>query len=246
MAILWKKTYWKVSVLGRNHLAVGCDPKVRCTQGRTERSVRVHSQRRTQGAPSSSSTPSCGWGQDLGTPRLISLPPSWTGESLVHPSVSQVGDKLGLFTPEVESKGKGDFPGQSSSLVLDLSRNHAFILHLPQKAAAGWHWHSPFTLHCKGLLYQPSWNNAAFLIAFSILTEIRDLCWDFCLWHAKKFLQESRLRRQSMDEWDNSSITGGQSGWSGLKSIAQGDAGGVWKRQRSRCISSIQDSSLFS
>lgn len=176
------------------------------------RSVWVHSQRRTQGAPSSNSTPSCGGGQDLATPRLISLPPSWTGESLVHPSVFQVGDKLGLFTPEVVSKGKGDFPGQSSSLVLDLSSNHAFILQLPQKATDGWHWYSPFTLHCKGLLYQPSWNNAAFLIVFSILTEIRDLCWDFCLWHAEKFLQESRLRRQSTDEWDNSSITGGQLG----------------------------------
>lgn len=162
--------------------------------------------------PAPTQHPAAGGGQDLATPRLISLPPSWTGESLVHPSVFQVGDKLGLFTPEVVSKGKGDFPGQSSSLVLDLSSNHAFILQLPQKATDGWHWYSPFTLHCKGLLYQPSWNNAAFLIVFSILTEIRDLCWDFCLWHAEKFLQESRLRRQSTDEWDNSSITGGQLG----------------------------------
>lgn len=67
----------------------------------------------------------------------MNLPPSRTGESLVHPSVLQVGDILGLFTPEAVSKGKGDFPGQSSSLVPDLSRNHAFILHLPQKAADG-------------------------------------------------------------------------------------------------------------
>lgn len=189
--------------------------------------------------------PAAGGGQDLATPRPMNLPPSRTGESLVHPSVLQVGDILGLFTPEAVSKGKGDFPGQSSSLVPDLSRNHAFVLHLPQKAADGWHWYSPFALHCKDLLYQPSWNNAAFLI-FSILTEIRDLCWDFCLWHTKKFIQESRLRRRSTDEWDNTPVAGGQSAWSGLKSIAQGDAGGVWKRQRTRYISSIQALSLFS